>query len=363
MKQGIATLQDLAVEVDRQKKAKRDFITDTRKLVFHDDARLLIGTLGTFTGNDVFHEQVSAKTGVPKRYYDLMLKSAPGLLATNVNHWFNANPEQRLVRTLDGHARAFLSDRYRPLDNPLILEAGLEGLKGRDMRVESCQLTDRKMYVKIVFPDLHKSLKIHASQVRSGRMGNDAEWTDILMPGIVLSNSEVGCAVVDVESFIYTGRCKNGTIFSTNIGKRHLGKALGGGDEFREIFTEETLKADDKAFALKVRDMVSSASSPDVFEQHFRLVEEASKRIIEGTSLSEAAEPVLKHFDVGENASQGILDLLVRGGDFTQWGLSSAVTEFAQGVESYDHSTDLERIGGRIVELSQEDWSSLVRSN
>ena len=46
-----------------------------------------------------------------------MRKEAPEPLATNVNEWFHNKPERRMIRTLDGQARAFLSDRYRRLDN------------------------------------------------------------------------------------------------------------------------------------------------------------------------------------------------------------------------------------------------------
>jgi hypothetical protein len=45
----------------------------------------------------------------------------PDGLHRNADTWLHAEPEQRLVRTMDGHARAFLSDRYRRLDNADLL--------------------------------------------------------------------------------------------------------------------------------------------------------------------------------------------------------------------------------------------------
>ena len=68
--------------------------------------------------------------------YQRMRDQAPELLAANVNEWFQQKPERRMVRTLDGQMRAFLSDRYRRLDNfdlalavlPVLKEMG-EGLK------------------------------------------------------------------------------------------------------------------------------------------------------------------------------------------------------------------------------------------
>jgi uncharacterized protein (TIGR00255 family) len=46
-----------------------------------------------------------------------MLQEDPELLAANVNNWFHDQPQRRMVRTLDGKARAFLSDSYRTIDN------------------------------------------------------------------------------------------------------------------------------------------------------------------------------------------------------------------------------------------------------
>ena len=46
-----------------------------------------------------------------------MQDESPHLLDQNVNEWFSKNPERRMIRVLDGKVRAFLSDRYRRLDN------------------------------------------------------------------------------------------------------------------------------------------------------------------------------------------------------------------------------------------------------
>ena len=53
-------------------------------------------------------------------------KRQPELLAENVNSWFQREPTQRMVRTLDGTVRAFLSNRYRRIDNLDIAEIVLQ---------------------------------------------------------------------------------------------------------------------------------------------------------------------------------------------------------------------------------------------
>ena len=52
------------------------------------------------------------------------LADAPMLLADNANRWLKDKGEdRRLIRTLDGKARALLSDKYRPLENEDLAEA------------------------------------------------------------------------------------------------------------------------------------------------------------------------------------------------------------------------------------------------
>lgn len=41
-----------------------------------------------------------------------MRTDAPELLAYNANYWFSQKNELRTLRTMDGCARAFLSNRY-----------------------------------------------------------------------------------------------------------------------------------------------------------------------------------------------------------------------------------------------------------
>src|SRR5215213_6315998 len=118
------TLVELAQEIDRQQREKRDFIADTRKMRVTPDLRLEFGDGAQAFGiNEVAHDQIGKVVGIPSQYYDRMRTEAPDLLATNIDRWFEKYPSKQMVRTLGPTARAFLSDRYRPLDNADLLEA------------------------------------------------------------------------------------------------------------------------------------------------------------------------------------------------------------------------------------------------
>jgi hypothetical protein len=51
---------------------------------------------------------------------------------------------------------------------------------------------------------------------------------------------------------------------------------------------------------------------------------------------------------------------LIRGQDYTQWGALNAVTEMANHNKSYERSTELETIGGQILNLSPRDWHEIA---
>ena len=122
MKQG-KTLLELGRELQRQRQNRQDFLADTRSLEVETNdyvstlhLSLDSNTYG-FQIGDLAHQQIASRLNIPYRYYQKMQNEAPDLLDQNVNRWLNQNPERRMIRVLDGKVRAFLSDRYRRLDN------------------------------------------------------------------------------------------------------------------------------------------------------------------------------------------------------------------------------------------------------
>ena len=118
-----------------------------------------------------------------------MLQEAPDLLCTNVNHWLHQHEgNQRLVRTLDGSVRGFLSNSYRSLDHFEFAEAALQELhQVGDVQVESSAITDTRMYIKAV----------------SRRMEGEIRKGDIVRWGIALSNSEVGAGKLRIDPLLF----------------------------------------------------------------------------------------------------------------------------------------------------------------
>ncbi len=107
------TLTELAMELERQSTVKKDFIANTSSLEMTSAGELALDsdTYQEFPVTDHAHSQIAARLDIPSKYYNRMRLEAPELLAANVNEWFHNKPERRMVRTLDGQMRAFLSDR------------------------------------------------------------------------------------------------------------------------------------------------------------------------------------------------------------------------------------------------------------
>lgn len=309
----------------------------------------------SFGISDVVHNQLSEFTGIPIAYWNRLREDAPDLLAANANAWLQRGAGRRLVRTvLDEESRplvrAFLSDRYRPLDNAQLLEAVLPQLSAQGTRIISCELTPTKLYLKAV------SERITA-EVRPG---------DVVMAGVVVTNSETGFGALAIQPLTYTLKCANGLIAEdATLRQHHVGRRHGdpGDIDIRDLISDEARTADDRAFFLKVRDITKAALDVDLFRRQVERLQQAAKSPITSNHLDRVVEVTAKRFGLSEDEGAGVLAHLVRGGDLSKWGLSSAVTRFSQDVDDYDRATDLERIGGRLIELPQDAWAALASVN
>ena len=339
MKQG-RTLEQLGEELQRQREARQDFLSDTTLMDFkaEDNGRSFIslnmkGKTQKFAVNELAHQQIAQRLQIPYRYYQKMMVEQPDLLSENVNTWFHYAPERRMLRTLDGEVRAFLSDRYRRLDNLELCEAVLPII--RDMpgaSINSCEVTPTHMYLKVV----NKKLK---AEVAVG---------DAVQAGFVISNSEVGLGSVKIEPLIYRLVCKNGLVLKDYTQKKyHVGRQVEG-DGAYELYSDETLKADDKAFFMKVQDTVKVAADEAKFIMAVDKLKE-SMDIPLGKDPVKEVELLADKYQLNPNERGDVLRQLFMGKDNSRYGLINAVTAASKMASSYERATDLERIGGEIL--------------
>lgn len=339
MKSG-GTVPEILRQIKAVEEGKRDFLVPERLLDAVVEETQLKLTAPTAKGRlevrlrPRAHSQLAQELGIPQAYYDRMAKEAPELLARNVNEWLDKAPEgnRRMLRTVNGELRAYLSDRYRPLDNFDLAEAVLPELSGGDVRIESIGLTEDRFYLKAVNPKI-------AGEVKVG---------DEIQAGVVISNSEVGAGSLKVEPFLFRLICLNGAIRDEMATRKyHVGRKASGSDEAAFAFyTDETRMADDRAFFLKVRDTVRAAFDMAFFRKGLDEMKRAAGIRVD---LAPAAVVELLEDHLRESERGRVLEAYIQGNDRTVYGVANAVTLASQDVESYDRATELERLGGLIL--------------
>ena len=347
------TITELAAEVLRQNELKADYIVDTRCLNMEHDA---FGTVLHMLGEDGFdvvepmninataHSQIGVHCDIPAKYYNLMQSENTELLAVNVNSWFEKKPAQRTLRTLDGTVRAFLSNRYRRIDNFDIMNAVLPIIDEiPDARFESCEITDNKLYVKVVNPRLEQ-------EVTPG---------DVVQAGIVISNSETGQGSVSVQPLIFRLVCLNGMVVnSAGTRRNHIGRA-NTADENYLLYTDKTLESDDRTLLLKIQDTVRAAVDEVKFGRVVDTLREAKGVRMNTADIPAVVKLATRQFNLLDAEGEGVLNRLIETSDYTLYGLANAVTRHSQDVESYERASKLEGVGYEIVTMAPTLWNRL----
>ena len=344
MKSG-RTLVELAQELQRREAQKRDFIADTRLIRFSEQPQLgetpqiqLHLDNEPFALNAHCHRQISRSLDIPAKYYDRMLTQAPGLAVESLNTWLSQSCRRRLIRTLDGTARAWLSDRYQRIDNYTLANAiiPLVSELGPDARIDSCQVTETKMYLKVINP----------------RLINEVKPGDYVQSGFILSNSEVGAGSVQVQPLIYRLVCANGLIVNEAAFTRyHLGRRTGRENQAYELFSDQTLALEQQTLLSQVRDTVRAVMEPAQFSNILTRMRQAAETPLT-SNPAEIVEVTAQQGGLLESEQSDVLTHLIQGGDLSQWGLVNAITRTSQDVNSYDRATELERFGGQVLAMN-----------
>jgi len=351
MKNGqFGTLTQLAVELERQLGTKSDAVLNTSDMQLRTEEpgkSQLVTPTGSSIVSPLAMRQIAERAGIPASYYKKLTEEAPALLDENVNHWFDSKPANRLVRSLDGNVRAFMSDKYKLIDNAPVLGMLMESLDEHKGGIEfaSMDVTDNRMYLKINSPRLQGDIKVN----------------DPVQMGIVISNSEVGLGALDIRAMIYRLVCTNGMIAGRDMGEGVRRTHLGARHIPGVVFNQDTNRALGQAMALQVRDTVRQLLSPETFEKHLLAFRETTEHKVEGDP-TKAVEQLGKVVGYTKEEGSGIMRHLIEGGDLSQYGLLNAVTRFAQDVDSYDRSTELEQMGGKILSLSPRDWKQVAEA-
>lgn len=352
MKAGL-TIEELASEIMRQKDAKADYIVNTARLSMENyGTDLVLRVLGDDDVDriepldiaDTAHRQIGTRLGIPAKYYGKMLSEHPDLLATNVNAWFGRAPTERMIRVLDGKVRAYLSNSYLRMDHYEIFASVLPVIgEIPDVEFVSCQITDSRMYIKAVNPNL------------TAEVAPD----DTVKMGVVISNSEVGLGSVSVQPLIYRVNDGNGIAVGGATTKRiHRGRASSAQEHFM-LASQEVLTQADRTFLTELQETVRSATDEEQFSQIVTLMQNARELPMNTADIPAVVHRTGHVFGITDSEQNGVLHQLTQSNDLSLYGLANAVARHSQDVESYDRATDLEGIGFNILSMPPRQWTRI----
>ena len=340
-------LKDLIEELKEQEAEKKDYICPASSLFIRPDGEKLTLVMGNneFSMTDLFHRQLASVLDIPARYYHMMQFNKPKLLAENVNAWLSTTNKNYMIRTISGKARAFLSDRYRRIDNLEVVSAvfraveDVEDLEDSDFNLLFGMFTDNRLYLGFVSNRERKCVD------------------DRIRVGFVLSNSKVGLGAVSIRVLLYTFACSNGMIVGNDYFKErksHVGLISQNFDKNWEI----TTITDNKAFTSKLKDMILCAMDEASFGKIVDKLAESAKAHITGC-VNDVIKAVGKEYDLRIAEQDEIFKYLLRGRDLSLYGLSNAVTRYSQDVEDHDRAIELEEAGWKIATMEMEKWEKM----
>lgn len=351
------TIQQLADKVLDMRTRRHDFLVDTADLAWSladmDDTgdpgcRLLLHTRDEastlFNGglSDRAYSQVLTALGVPKKYADRLRTHPAGpvreLLPDQLNTLSEFGRSRRMIRTYGlpdrppgygATVRAFLSDRYRRLDNDRVLSEMIHRVPD-DLHVESCAITDDHMYVKLV---------------RDGTVLDDGNYLGGIQQGVVIRNSEVGAGALTVRPMLFRLVCSNG--MTSTLAQRfvHLGSTRH--DTGLVPFGDDTLRKEDAAILAKAVDAVAWAVSESTGRVLLADIGKAQGDTIR--DAAKAVEQLADSADLTDDEGADVLRYLAEGGEFTRWGLVNAVTRASQDATDYGRGSQLEQLGGMVL--------------
>jgi hypothetical protein len=350
-----AKIGQIVGEIERQKKSKKDFVGDSRYLsVTPAEGQMSlrvdikkasqIGEADLFNLTRTGRVQLANALRIPMTLWERMEKDPKhqGRLGELATHFLREEPTDRLVRTLDGKMRAFLSPRYRTLDNSDLFFVAAEEFQKAGAEIWDARLSEDGFRLYAVQPGI-------SARVDDGAEGNKFDAGDEHIAAVSIQNSETGRGKMKVRPCTLRKVCWNWNVWDESLSQIHLGRER----EEEGWISEDTQRLEDKVIWAKVKDIVSTAFDKKKFEEVIAK--------LRGAKADKDPDPV-KTVDAAVEFTglpQGSMDAIrakyIGDKDFTRYGLVQAVTFQAHGNVSDEEKDAFDDAGAKILATVLKD--------
>ena len=364
---GNMTFQQLHEELERQKESKKDricenFDLECARLEYKiessiegepdlevEDIGIKIDEIGHLPMTELAQIQLATKLEIPVTYWNKCRHQEKlDLLTLNINEWLEEYPKRILVRTLEfggiQTCRAFLSDRYRRIDNWDLLFATMdefatiEKTNGTPVNIDICSLTLNNMYVRAHIPAIKE-------EIVSG---------DPASPAIVISNSEVGAGRILVEPMIVRWNKGTAIIGTKKLSKYHVGKKI----DWTGILSNETIELQDKEMWSTICDYIRHTFDESFFQEMLLMLREA--KTVELINPAVQIENFAIRFRLTDDRKEMLMNKFLKEGDDSKCGFVSAVTTYAAGCANMNDRIKLERAAGELLGMDGEKFNRFL---
>jgi len=351
---------------------------------------------GAFRPTDVCQEGLGYRLGVPSAWLRNMAENRVDLYDATINGLIHgstatggkapdgtpypAHTGKHLLRLLQGDpgepgvARALLSHKYGIMDNLDVLVAVLQGIResGLSVHVGACDLSDRRMYVRLECPSVAALAPRFMANYRSpfdrpggperaggSRDGTSAsDWAersaiaanalhvatdapnvgDIVWAGIVISNSDVGQGSRYMAPQVRVLACRNGQTITKDANRRvHLGAAQ---EDGVVEWSTDTRQKELALIQAQAKDSVQAWLSTGYLADTIAEIERQAG--VPLTRAPETVRTVVTAAGFTKAQAEDVFGFFQAGGTYTAAGVAHAATAYAQTVTSPEVAFDLE---------------------
>ena len=363
-RQGISTV---LAELERQRKDRWDLTLNSKNLEFKLLDNQLLLKITTMDRSELVpvtrtvYSQMAGYLGIrmSDRFYQWLCEH-PQSYANTVNDYLHTKREQRMVRclkNLDGqlYCRAFLSDKYYIIPNADFFYAVFDALKSSKAEIWNARLSEDRFFLYAVAPGI-------SGEVRTDRAfdpgdGWQSRWVgsegDVLHAALAASNSETGEGGCSIAQAILRRVCINYCVLQNVLSKTHIGKR----QESDVILSEDTIRHRNAYFFGQISDAVDNTFNPVVFEKFMNTINEATQDTIEDAEAATNALQLV--YNISEERKNKIRNLFLIEHDFSRYGLSNSITNYAYSQEpNPEIGYQFEELGSTVL---QTPMSTIVK--